>query len=84
MRPTKVNFQSRDRSPIRSVIEDYSGSTQKTLVTDPEPMNKSNTIVRASELSVELTELKPTEPLREGRPSRDRRKPAYLKHYVTN
>ena len=87
LRPTKVNFQSRDRSPIRSVMEDYSGSPQKTLVTDPEPMNKSNTIVRASEpetLSGELTELKPTEPLSEGRPSRDRRKPAYLKDYVNN
>ena len=82
VRPTKVNFQSRDRSPIRSVIEDYSGSPQKTLVTNPEPMNKSNTIVRANgpeTLSVDLTELKPTEPLREGRPCRDSRKPANLK-----
>ena len=84
LRPTNVNFQ---RSPIRSVIKDYSGSPQKTLVTDPEPMNKSNMIIRASEpetLSMELTELKPMEPLREGRPSLDRRKPAYLKDYVTN
>ena len=49
LRPTKVYFQSRDRSTIRSVIEDYSGCTQKTLVTDPEPINTSSTIVRASE-----------------------------------
>ena len=57
---------------------------QKTLVTDPEPMNKSNTTVKAGEsetLSMELPELKRTEPFREGRPSRDRRKPAYLKDY---
>ena len=80
MRITKFNFQSRDRSQICSIIEDYSGSTQKSLVADPEPMNKSNTIVsaRAPEaLSMELTELKPTEPLREGRHIRERRKSAY-------
>ena len=54
---------------------------------DPEPTNKSNTIVRASKpetLSMELTDLKPKESLREGRSSRDRRKPAYLKDYITN
>ncbi|XP_056022031.1 uncharacterized protein LOC130054940 [Ostrea edulis] len=31
VRPTKVNFHSRDRSPMRSVVEDYSESTQETL-----------------------------------------------------
>lgn len=86
LRPTTVNFYSRDRSPMRSVPDDDTEGIQRHFVTDSKPVNNPNSTVSGSAPetpSVELTVPTQNEPLREGRPVRERRKPAYLKDYIT-
>lgn len=86
LRPTTVNFYSRDRSPMRSVPDDDTEGIQKDFVTDSKPVNNPNSTVSGSAPetpSVELTVPTQNEPLREGRPVRERRKPDYLKDYIT-